>query len=137
MALNLKDCSVYKMVCAVLSRFSSVWLFDLMDCRPPGSSVHGILQARILEWVVMSSSRGSSQSRDWTWVSYVSWLAGWLYTTSATWEVQYKMVIMQDIGIIVLCVQQMLVFRIILKLIFFHFYTFHIFNCNLSVLISL
>ena len=35
-----------------------------MDCSPPGSSVHGILQARILEWAAMPSSRGSSQSRN-------------------------------------------------------------------------
>ena len=35
-------------------------LFDPMDCSPPGSSVHGILQARILEWVAISFSRGSS-----------------------------------------------------------------------------
>ena len=39
-------------------------LCDPMDCSPPGSSVHGVLQARILEWVVMPSSRGSSQPRD-------------------------------------------------------------------------
>ena len=39
-------------------------LCDPMDCGPPGSSVHGILQARILEWVAISSSRGSSFSRD-------------------------------------------------------------------------
>ena len=39
-------------------------LCNPMDCRPPGSSVHGILQARILEWVAMPSSRGSSQPRD-------------------------------------------------------------------------
>ena len=37
---------------------------DAMDCSPPGSCVHGILQARILEWVAMPSSRGSSQPRD-------------------------------------------------------------------------
>ena len=37
---------------------------DPMDCRSPGSSVHGILQARILEWVAMPFSRGSSQPRD-------------------------------------------------------------------------
>ena len=36
------------------------------DCSPPGSSVHGILQARILEWVAITSSRGSSQPGDWT-----------------------------------------------------------------------
>ena len=39
-------------------------LCDQMDCSPPGSSVHGILQARILEWVAMPSSSGSSQPRD-------------------------------------------------------------------------
>ena len=56
----------------VLSRFSCVWLCDPMDCSPPGSSVCGILQARILEWVAMPFSRGSSQPRDQTWVSGVS-----------------------------------------------------------------
>ena len=39
-------------------------LHDPMDCSSPGSTVHGILQARILEWVAMPSSRGSSQPRD-------------------------------------------------------------------------
>ncbi|CAN0514516.1 unnamed protein product [Rangifer tarandus platyrhynchus] len=39
-------------------------LWDPMDCSPPGSSVHGILQARILEWVAISSSRVSSPPRD-------------------------------------------------------------------------
>ena len=38
-------------------------LFDPMDCSPPGSSVHGILQARILEWVAMSSSQRIFQSQ--------------------------------------------------------------------------
>ena len=46
-------------------------LWDLMDCYLPGSSVHGVLQARILEWVVILSSRGSSQYRDQTQVSYI------------------------------------------------------------------
>ena len=39
-------------------------LCDTMDCSPSGSSVYGVLQARILEWVAMPSSRGSSQPRD-------------------------------------------------------------------------
>ena len=39
-------------------------LCDPVDCSLPGSSVHGILQARVLEWVATSFSRGSSQSRD-------------------------------------------------------------------------
>ena len=44
-------------------------LCDPMDSSSPGSSAHGILQARILEWVTISFSRGSSQPRDWTRVS--------------------------------------------------------------------
>ena len=45
---------------------------DPMDCSPPASSVHGVLQARILERVAVSFSRGSSQPRDQTCISYVS-----------------------------------------------------------------
>ena len=46
-------------------------LCDPMDCNPPGSSVHGILQARILEWVAIPFSRSSFWPRDRTWVSYI------------------------------------------------------------------
>ena len=56
-----------------------------MDNSPPGSPVHGILQARILEWVVMPSSKGSSQSRDQTQVSHI---AGGFFTSWATREAQ-------------------------------------------------
>ena len=52
-------------------------LCNPMDCSPPGSSVHGILQARIREWVAMPCSRGSSQPRDQTCVSYVSCIGRW------------------------------------------------------------
>ena len=47
-------------------------LYNPMHCSPPGSSVHGILQARILEWVAIPFSRGPSQPRDRTCISYVS-----------------------------------------------------------------
>ena len=47
-------------------------LCDPVDCSPPGSSVHGIFQARILEWVAISFSRGSSQPRDRTQVSRIA-----------------------------------------------------------------
>ena len=47
-------------------------LCDAMDYSPLSSSVHGILQARILSWVAVPSSRGSSQPRDWTCISYIS-----------------------------------------------------------------
>jgi len=43
-----------------------------MGCSPPDYSVHGILQARILAWVAISYSRGPSQHRDQTWVSYIA-----------------------------------------------------------------
>ena len=61
-----------------------------MDCSPPGSSVHGILQARILEWVAISYFRGSSQPKDWTCIFVSPALAGKLLTTSATWEADLK-----------------------------------------------
>ena len=50
--------------CCCLVTQLCLTLCDPMDCRPPGSSVHGILQARILEWVAMPSSRGSPQPRS-------------------------------------------------------------------------
>ena len=46
-------------------------LCDPMDYSLPGSSVHGIFQARVLEWVAIAFSRRSSQTRDWTWVSRI------------------------------------------------------------------
>ena len=57
------------------------------NCSPPGSSAHGILQARILEWVAISFSRGSSQSRNQTGVSCI---ANRLFTVWATREVNSK-----------------------------------------------
>ena len=56
-----------------------------MDCGPPHSSVHGILHARILEWVAMPSSRGSSQPTDQT---QVSCIAGGFFTVWATKKVK-------------------------------------------------
>ena len=47
-------------------------LFDPTDCIPPGSSIRGIFQARVLEWVAISFFRGSSQPRDRTWVSCIA-----------------------------------------------------------------
>ena len=55
----------------VLVAQSCPTLFDPMDCSPPGSSVHEIFQARILEWVAISFSRGSFQPRNWTRVSCI------------------------------------------------------------------
>ena len=57
------------MTCSFLVTKLYLTLFNPMDCSLPGSSVHGISQARILEWVAISSSRGSSQPKDQTHVS--------------------------------------------------------------------
>ena len=58
---------------------SCLTLCDPMDCSLPGSSVHGLLQARALEWVAISFSRRSSQPRDRTWVSCFAggFFVGW------------------------------------------------------------
>ena len=62
-------------------------LWDPMDCSLPGSSVHGIFQARVLEWVAVTFSRGSSQPRDQTRVSRI---AGRRFTLWSTREAPYK-----------------------------------------------
>ena len=73
----------------VLVTQSCLILSDPMDCSPPGSSVHGILQARILEWVAIPSSRGSSWPRDQT---QVSCNAGRFFTVWATRRGMFKVV---------------------------------------------
>ena len=57
---------------------SPVWLCNPMDCSLPGSSVHGVSQATILEWVAISSSRESSRPRDQTHISCVSCISRWI-----------------------------------------------------------
>ena len=66
---HLKKIKKCVCVCYLLSH---VWLCNLMDCSPSGSSVHGLLQGRILEWIAIPFSRGSSQPRDWTSVSCIA-----------------------------------------------------------------
>ena len=74
---DMPDCVV------VIQSPSRVWLCDPMDCSLPGSSVHGILQARVLEWVTIPFSRGSSWPRDWI---QVSCIAGRFFTIWANRE---------------------------------------------------
>ena len=71
------DSLTFLLVCVcVKSLQSCLTLCNPVDCSPPGSSVLGISQARILEWVAILSSRGSSQPRDQTHVSYISCIGG-------------------------------------------------------------
>ena len=75
-------------VCAQLH--NCVQLCNIMDCSSWRSSILGISQARILEWVAMSNSRGSSWTRDQICVSSVSCIGRWILyhcTTLETWEV--------------------------------------------------
>ena len=81
----LKGWRVYVRVKVLVAQLCLI-LFDPMDCSLPGSSIHGILQGRILEWVAIPSSRGSSPPRDWI---PVSCIGRWILYHLSHWEVQY------------------------------------------------
>ena len=69
---------------------SRVWLYSPKDCSPPGSSVNEIYQARILEWIAIFYSRGSSQPKDQTQDSWVSWTGRQILYHWATLEAPGK-----------------------------------------------
>ena len=69
-------------------------LWDSTDCSPSGSSVHGISQVRILEWVAVSFSRGSSWPKDWTHVSCISCNGKWIFYHWATGKPIYVYLIL-------------------------------------------
>ena len=75
-------------------------LCDPMDYSLLGPSVYEVLQARILEWVAMPCSRGSSWPRDWTHISYVSCISRQVLYTNATWEAHV------DLDILKMCMKQ-------------------------------
>ena len=85
----LLGCSSLCVHACVLNCFSRVQLCNPVDWGLPGSSVHGILQARTLEWVAMPSSRGSSQPRDQTYFCYVSCIGSRVLTASTTYSCLY------------------------------------------------
>ena len=66
-------------------------LCDPMDCRLPGFSVHGIILSRILEWVAIAFSRGSSWPRDGAQVSYASCTGRWILYHCVTWEAPFTL----------------------------------------------
>ena len=72
------SCRVLRAVVLQCSAQSCPTLCYSMHCRPPGSSVYGIVQARIREWVAISSSRGSSRPKDQIQVSCVSCISRWV-----------------------------------------------------------
>ena len=74
--ISLKEAVHLKHANACMCSQSYITLCDPMDCSPPGSSVHGIFQARILEWVAISSSREPFPPRDQTCITSASCIAG-------------------------------------------------------------
>ena len=81
--------SVREVLCVCVCVHVHAQLYPTL-CSPPGSSVHGICQARILKWVATSSSRGSSQPRDQTHISCISCTGRLILYHYATWEAQEK-----------------------------------------------
>ena len=89
---------IYTILCAK-SLQSCLTPCDPMGCSPPGCSVHGILSARILEWVAMPFSRGSSPPNYWTHVFHISYIdTGRFFTTSTTWEAIYILRLYYQVG---------------------------------------
>ena len=82
--------NIYLVVVVVAQ--SCLTLGDPMDCSPSGSSVHGIFQARILEWGAISYSRESSLSRDQTHISCISCIGRQIFYHCATWEAPLNVV---------------------------------------------
>ena len=83
--LQVKTCA-----CVLKLLQSYLTLCNPTDCSPSGSSAHGILQARILEWVVTPSFRGSSWRRNWTCVSCGSCISGRFFTTEPPGKPQLR-----------------------------------------------
>ena len=77
------QCPRQHLVVTVVQLLSHVRLCDPVDCIPPSSSAHGILQARILEWVATSFSRGSFRPRD---PIHIFCIGRWILYHGATWE---------------------------------------------------
>ena len=88
---NIGDTWNYNRSWVLVAQFCPT-LCDPMDCSPPVSFIHGILQARILEWATVSFSRASSPPRDQTWVSCIS---GRFFTS----EPPRKPIIKRSLGI--------------------------------------
>ena len=108
-----------------------------IDCSPPGSFVHGILQARMLEWVAISSPRGSSWCIDWTCISCTG---GWILYHWATWEAPINIIGENKISPLILsdwiCWLNMFIIHLYFfgELLLYTFCNFHTGHWKLKVL---
>ena len=90
----------------VLVTWSWPTLCNTMDCSPPDSSVHGVLQARILKWVAIPFSRGFSWPRDWTLISHTAgrfltmWFTREAHILVTTVKFQCHLTFSNDIGLL-------------------------------------
>ena len=100
-----KYCVIYYVLCCALSLQLCLTLCDPMDHSPPGFCVHGMFQARILEWIAISAFRGYSQPRDETYVSYISCTAGRFFTTESPGKPMLFTMIMKIFHMAFLCRQ--------------------------------
>ena len=99
--MPLTHLTLLKHICSVTQSCPTLWY--PMDFRLPSSSVHEIFQARILKWVTIFSSRGSSQSRDGTCVSITFCIGRWILYHLATWEAPtliYVVVVVQSLSLV-------------------------------------
>ena len=93
-----------------------------MVCGPPGSSVHGILWARIPEWFAISFSRGSSLPRDWTWVSCIGrWILYQRTIMEAFYILYYFLKLLVDLQCYVSCTYTARWFSLYINLFFLNF----------------
>ena len=83
-----REALIHVGACARMCQFC-LTLYDPKDYSMPGSSVREIPKARMLQWVTIPFSRGSSWPRDQTHVFYVSCIGRWVFTSSTTWEAQF------------------------------------------------
>ena len=95
---NLKQPQIAKTIlkqniARILTHFKNLLFCDPRDRSPTGSSVHGIFQKRILEWVAIPFTRGSSRPRDWT---QVSCIGGRFFTVWATSSAQFSCSVASD-----------------------------------------
>ena len=113
----IMDCHIWK---TLLSSQLCPILCNPLNCSPPGYSVCGIFQARIPDWVVISSSQGSFRPKDQTWVSWVSCIAGWVFTTEpwGTLEDRYHHLICWSSFLPLNALQRLSLFFVVFPIIF-------------------
>ena len=93
-----KSKAILVIMCVSAQLQSCPTFWDSVDCKPSGSSVHGIFQARILECVAISYFRRSSWPRNWTSVSCIFCIGRWILYHRATWEAPLVIILFTNLA---------------------------------------